>query len=106
MSSRLSIQSKRKLIALQSASKREQYASLYKDVAINKIKIAKDSMWLKERLSKIFDDDENLTKINQSNFYIYGGGLIKMGSKVLVHQYLFANLMELIDSIDLEELQT
>ena len=57
MSSRLSIQSKRKLIALQSAGKREQYNSLYKDVALNKIKIQRDSNWLKEKLQKI--EEEN-----------------------------------------------
>jgi hypothetical protein len=78
MSSRLSIQSKRKLIALQSASKREQYLSLYKDVALNKNKIQRDSQWLKDKLQKIFEKDQELRKISQSNFYVYGGGLIEL----------------------------
>jgi hypothetical protein len=74
-------------------------------VAINKNKISKDSKWLKEKLAMIFEKDPNLTKISQSNFHIYGGGLIKLKSSCLVHQYLYANLMELIDIKDLEDLK-
>ena len=105
MSSRLSIQSKRKLIALQSAGKREQYSSLYKDVALNKVKIQRDSNWLKEKLVKLEQENPILkeNKISQSNFYMYGGGLLKLGQGNLIHQYLYANLVEMVEQKDLDE---
>jgi hypothetical protein len=47
LSTRLSLQSKKRLVALHSADKRIQYNNLYKDIMINKNKIAKDQEWIK-----------------------------------------------------------
>jgi hypothetical protein len=42
MSTRLSIQSKKRLVALHSADKRLKYNNLYKDIIINKKRILED----------------------------------------------------------------
>jgi len=102
LSSRMSIQSKRRLINMQSQDKRVQYANLYKDVAINKVKIQKDLNWLTEKLEKIYlkDPEYEKNKVNQSSFYLYGGSLLKMNSEnsdSLVHSYLYSNLAEMVE---------
>lgn len=45
MSSRLSMQSKKRLVALHAVDKKNQYNNLYKDIKINKTKIQKDLQW-------------------------------------------------------------
>ena len=76
----MSIQSKRRLLALSTADKKNQIQQFLKEVAINKTKINKDSKWLRERLDIIFEQDQNLKKqqINQINFYVYGGSILKL----------------------------
>jgi len=78
MSSRLSMQSKKRLVALHSVDKRNQYNNLYKDLKINKTKVQKDLQWLQEKLENLALKDADLSekKVTMADFYVYGGCLV------------------------------
>lgn len=73
-----------------------QYAKFYKDIAINKDKVAEDEKWLQEKLK-----DQEV--INESEMSIYGKGLMKV-DKSIVHAFLYANLQENITKNEFEML--
>ena len=106
MSSRLSMQSKKRLVALHSVDKKNQYNNLYKDIKINKAKIQKDLQWLHDKFEHLSINDPDLgdKKISRADFYVYGGSLVAHQQASLVHSYLYANLSEMIDLSDMEEL--
>lgn len=105
MSSRLSMQSKKRLVALHSVDKRNQYNNLYKDLKINKTKVQRDIQWLQDRLEHLASKDPDMAskKVTTSDFYVYGGCLIAHQQSSLIHAYLYANLSEMIDIRDIED---
>ena len=78
MSSRLSMQSKKRLVALHAVDKKNQYNNLYKDIKINKAKIQKDLQWLNDKFEHLSINDPDLAdkKISRADFYVYGGSLV------------------------------
>ena len=98
LSSRLSTQSKQRLVAIKSNGRQAQYAKFYKDIAINKDKVNEDEKWLEEKIK----DVKGI--INQSEISIYGKGLIKIEESI-IHAFLYANLAEKVGKNDFESLK-
>lgn len=94
MSSRLSMQSKKRLVAMHSVEKRKEYADLYEDIKVNKLKIQQDLKWLEEQVARLQAKESRLRylKISRSSFYLYGGSLIAHQQDLIVHSYFYAYL--------------
>lgn len=105
MSSRLSMQSKKRLVALHAVDKKNQYNNLYKDIKINKTKIQKDLQWLQEKLEQLSSADPAFAekKVSRADFYVYGGSLMAHQQASLIHSYLYANLSEMVDVQEMED---
>ena len=105
MSSRLSMQSKKRLVALHSVDKKNQYNNLYKDIKINKTKVQKDLQWLQEKFEHLSVNEPDLgdKKIGRADFYVYGGSLVGHQQASLIHSYLYANLSEMVDVQEMED---
>ena len=95
-------------MALHSVDKRNQYNNLYKDIKINKTKREKDLQWLQEKLDNIALKDPDLVekKVSRADFYVYGGSLIAHQQSTLIHSYLYANLSEMIELNDIDDVGT
>lgn len=57
LSSRLSTQSKRKLITMNSEDKKLQYQKFYQDIAVNRDKIRQDEARVDEKLSELLTQE-------------------------------------------------
>lgn len=99
------MQSKKRLVALHAVDKKNQYNNLYKDIKINKTKIQKDLQWLQEKFEHLSQGDPGLgdKKVSRADFYVYGGSLIAHQQASLIHSYLYANLSEMVDVQDMED---
>ena len=52
------------------------------------------------------DTDLPEKQVTRAEFYVYGGCLVAHQQSCLIHAYLYANLSEMIDLRDLEDVGT
>jgi hypothetical protein len=108
LSSRLSTQSKRKLITMNSEDKKLQYQKFYQDIAVNRDKIRQDEARIDQKLSELLTQEQKDSVLTQANFPLYGKGIIRL-EDLYVHSHMFVSYAAQIERQDFEhfkDLQT